>query len=41
MSKYVAIGMMGYLIGMHRKQLSQKFCWNRMKKQAHRLMRKF
>ena len=41
MSKFVAIGMMGYLIGMHHKQLSQKLCWNHMKKQAHRFMRMF
>ena len=39
MTKYLAAGMLGYLIGVKHKWLTKELCWSRMKKHAHRLMR--
>ena len=39
MTKYLAVGMLGYLIGMKHKMLRKELCWHRMKKHAYRVMR--
>ena len=40
MSKFLMIGMMGYLAGMYHKRLCRELCWSRMKKRAHRMMKR-
>lgn len=39
-SKYLAIGLMGYLIGRHRKYLGRQFCRHHIWKRAHRIIKR-
>ena len=39
MSKYLIIGIMGYMLGMNRKQLSKRLCVSALRKRAYRLLR--
>ena len=39
MSKYVAIGLLGYLAGIKRKEMQKMIGWNRLKKKMTRWIR--
>lgn len=38
-SKYVTIGLLGYLFGMKQKELQKTIGWNRLKKKMLRMLR--
>lgn len=39
MSRYITVGLLGYLVGMKQKDLQKMVGWARMKKKLMRMMR--
>ncbi len=39
MSKYIAVGLLAYWAGRKHRLLSRKFCWNKLRRGAVRMMR--